>query len=470
MKNLWPLIFIFISFTHYGQGVIYEKKFPLNHRSEKFTPESYAVSNEATGETALFVVDKNVIHGILFDSLLRQKNQMSTVRPEGNYTSFVGGVNSGNEYYLFFSDKDQTAFLSVSMDFITKGVKTRNMFIKDEKNAAIFIANNQLFVFTTTKDETTDLKAHVYDGELRHREKSYSFDDKMFSSLHNAKTVRKIIRLGITEIDAHSPASLELAVEPNKLYTFQKKIFLTIDRLDFATVIFEFDQENLDCKVSLHAYKFVNCAAGQRKDENSYFFRGRLFQINLCSSGMTLTIKDLLTNQILKEYSIYEEDELTFSNTPIMVSSSGPWNEERELTKTKKFLRKCSLSQVAVAAHPDKDNLIMTLGGVQNNSSTNPSMTPLTAAGSGGQPFSPVSTAYRYYSQTTSVFIRSKMTATTLDHIPGDLGPNAFDKIKEFKSMQSDLAMEAETVFRSTRGYILGYYNVRSQSYIMRLF
>jgi hypothetical protein len=471
MKTLSSLVFIFVSATLYSQGVIYEKKFPLNHINQRFEADSYAVKNQGTEETSLFVVDKDIIHGILFDKEMKQTNQLSTKRPEGNYRFLIGGVVSDNIYYLFFSDKDRMSFISVAFDYNTRNVKVRNGFISNEKHVAVVVTDNQLFVFTTVKGET-DLKVHVYDGELRHKQQAYNFDKKMFASVQNLNTFRKVIDQDHVVVDVESPVSIDLAVVQNKIFTYGNKILWTIDRLDYATVVLEFDVKTLDARVSYYNYKFVNCGPGERKDANSYFFDGKLYQLNLCSSGMTFTIRDVTTGDIIREHSIYGDDEITFANTPFIVSTSETGTNDRELSKTKQFLRKSALSFVGVGVHPDGDDVVVTIGALMQSEGTATTVVrqPIATFGGGGMVFGTVYLAFDIYSNSKSIFFKSKMRRSTLEHIPGEIQTNAFDKIKEFKSMQSDIAMEAETIFKAANAYILGYYNANNESYIMRAF
>jgi hypothetical protein len=477
-----PVLLTLMSLKGFSQGVIYEKKFPLNHTSERFRPDSYAVKNKKKGETALFVLDKEIIHGIVFDSLMQQTNQLSAKRPEGNYRFLLGGLVAGEMYYLIFSDRYYSSMLSVGFDYTTKKVTTKAVdnFIRDEKDAAFLIVDDKLYLFTTVKG-STDLKLHAFDAQLNHKEKSYEFDKKMFASVSGLNTFKKIIENSPPVFsDGRSPVSLELAVNPNKIFTGPNQIILTIDRLAYATAVFQFDLSTLEVRTSLHNYKFVNCRPGERRDANSFFLNGRLFQLNLCNSGMAFTVKDLTSNQQLKEFLVYEDDKISWANTEFLVSkspdipgvvSTGPQDEDRTVTKTKQFLGKSSRSFVGAAVHPDNENVIITIGGLMGILQSN--IAPL-----GGYhdwlknaaAFDPVVKTYRYYAVPKSISFRSQMNATTLEHVAGDVRSNSFDKIKEFQEMQTNLTMDAETVFEGNKNYILGYYNVRTQSYIMRSF
>jgi hypothetical protein len=441
-------IFLFITSICQAQEALYTKSFRLDTDDAKFPASSQIVNNDGTNEHAVFVVDENVIHAVLLDSSWRQTNQVSAIRPR-DYRFVLTGFVSENKYYLLFTNKGLTSYMSMSFDFVNKKTEIRETekIIESENTTAVVVANGKLYLFTTVKD--SDIKLHVLDHLLNHQEKSYTFDPKIFSSLLLTKRLKSVIMFNdVAWFSRRAYSSLGVAVADVKFFVDNEKIFLAVDKLKSGTMLFEFDLKTLEALATLHLYPAIVCRPGFEGEGNSFVRDGKLFQIKLCSGSMALSVKDILTGRILKEYAAASDSEINFANTPFLVSESSvylPTEADRVLKTFKRFLEKASAARVGLAANEQDSSYVVTLG------------------------------AFREYRTQTgtnieTTYFNTMLEKTSLEHVTGDVRPNAFQRIVEFRMMQSAYRMRAQTVSPQENSYVLGYYDSGNGGYVVRRF
>ena len=177
--------------------------------------------------------------------------------------------------------------------------------------------------------------------------------------------------------------------------------------------------------------KYLSSDNFKVKNSNSYIFNQNIYQASSNKEQLFLTIKEIATNKILKQYKIEKDKPISFANTPI-VQNGGMYINRRILKKTKQFLRKISTSNIGISVNKFGDNYQLTLGGV-SEISANGMMSgmggmmggiPIAGFGNLTLFFNPTAFAFNSYKDTRSVAIKSVLDPN-FEHLKGVIKENA---------------------------------------------
>ena len=194
--------------------------------------------------------------------------------------------------------------------------------------------------------------------------------------------------------------------------------------------------------------------------------------ISATSDDMGFSVKTLDSGEELKNIIITKDDEITFSNTPI-IQEGGMYSSYREMEKTSKFLRRLGKEDIGVAVSKHKGNYVVTMGSKKEISRGGAPMMmpgvgfPMASAGAFAVTFNPTFFAYGSYSSTKATRIEC-LFDENLNHKEGEIPKNSFDRIKE--AADKFPSTDAETVFRLDDFYIWGFYNKKLDKYMMYKF
>jgi hypothetical protein len=493
MRILIFFLFFASAYSAVSQDIVFEKSTALR-RGLTDKREALPITDPQTGVTSLFLIDNSNISAIVFDNDSLSE-QYFAPRPSENASDVLGYITNPGKHHVVFSNKSHTSFTFASLDY-AKGVitaKVSEVNIRKERFACAASYANRFFVLTVVKG-TSILKLYIFENEQVHVVKTFSFEGKRFMPRPDI-TLDAALESGgeFQYIDNTVPNPVDLTRKKNKLYCFDNKMLITLDNLPQYTATIAIDLESYSSDLRFYSQSPLVCKEFGKVNSNSYVYRNALYQLNVCTSAMAFTILDLETGKDLQKYAITKEDEITFKNTPIMQEGSrnmfGP--DERELSKTKQFMRKVANGEPGISAYSNQDGIQVTLGSVEEfQGGGAPVGVPGMGVGmmvgpGGGIPvslgYNPVYNSFNSYSFSISVYFKSLLDNTTFEHKTGPVHDNVFDRIDKFVGSMEDgkwfssknkegEKQIAQTVFKADQNFFLGYYDKKRGKYVLRLF
>jgi hypothetical protein len=479
-----------------AQDVIFQKKITLKGQNAEALP----VYDAASGTTKIFLIDKDSIRVINIDTV-NATGEIAGSRPPSKFGNVLGYSISNGKYNIFFSTSGHSALAVTSFDFATGKVEQRvsELRMKGERFVGAASYKNRFFLINVLKGTST-IRLYSFEDFDKYQVKMYAFEGKKFATPPKSSLDESLAN-AVVYLDNTVPNSLELATSANKLYTFDDKLVLTFDSFLQYTSVITIDVNTFTGQYDLYTHPKVACDEAIYQRANSYIFDNQLYQFCICSSGMVFSILDLQTKTVVKKYAVGKEQELVFANTPIrQEGSKSPYgSDERELSKTKQFLRKVSHSTAGVAVAQGPNGLQVTLGASQElntgfgapTGSFGPGPMNVGPGGMVSIPGNPsyvngVYNGFSNYVSSYSVYIKCLFEPGTFEHKEGQLSDNAFDVIDRYldkvdktpdpsttpqSAQKLDASsIRAKTVFKQGDFFILGYYDHTTRYYVLRRF
>jgi hypothetical protein len=476
------LIVISIQST-FAQKVWFEKELKLR-RGLKEKREAYPVTNPFDQNTSLFLIDNSTIKAYLFNNVMQIADTVEGPRPESRYSELLGSNFSNGKYNLFFSTASHKSLAIASIDYSGKTVRQSlvELAMKKELYAGSASHQGKFYIFTVAKASTSSiLNLYVFGNNAEYELHTYDFNQARFSSQLEFGIVYVIKRNELVFIDNDVPNAIDLVNKPNKVYAFDDKMVLTFDELEKNTGVITIDLKTFAAsELKNYPHKHQECSgSGVVVSSNSYIYKRKLYQLSVCADAMKFKISDFPGGEVLGEFNALREGEIAFRNSPILQEKGGSFGmEERELSKTRQFLRKVSSSDAGISAYESSGGIEVSLGGskmVQAGGSGAPgmSMGSSTISTPGGPvvipSYNPAFTSYNSYKYAKSVRFKSLLDPVNYNHRQGNVGDNVFDKIRDFTE-KIDGEITAETVFKRQNVFLFGYYYKPERKYVIRIF
>jgi hypothetical protein len=474
-----------------GQEIIFEKEIDLR-RGLTGKRESHPVINEANGELALFMFDNKTIRLHIFDSKLNIVDTIVGLKPN-NYSNLLGSNQNESVINLFCTKSDDVIltgsshvkFMVVSFDRKKRGVGYAEIVVDVVKERFIGAVDhlNKFYFFTVLKG-SSKLKLYLFAEDKNYTTHLFDFNDKKFSD-DPKETLFKLLDKPMLPVDNETPNPIDIASEKNKLYAFSDKIVFTFDNQLSETEMITIDANSLQYKFASYPKGKVQCASAvPSAKSNSYLYRDNLYQVVACNDGMLMSIIDMRNGEVINEYKVGREQEIDFKNSAIIQEGGASYyaqGNERELSKTKQFLRKITSSSAGISAYKTRQGMQVLVGGHKEMTGGGGGFGMAPSMGTGGAiqtPYGPVNTGWGYnptyhgynsYTATKSVYFKGLFDEKSFEHLEGQITENAFDRIKKFIDPIDELIV-AETIFRKDGAFILGYYDKKKDTYVMRKF
>jgi hypothetical protein len=474
------LVGVFIFGIASGQEILFEKEIKLKRGLDE-KREAYPVVNPANESLALFLIDSKSIKANIFDKHLQLSDTLEGPRPETFWVEILGSNFSGSKYNLFFAAKPYESFVVMSFDVSNRSVRqgmVKIPFDKKERYAGSASYRGKFYVFTTLKG-TSVLKLYAFDDEKNYSTHLYDFKAERFTATGYPTLFDAVRENPLTFIDNEVPNAIELVSKKNKLYGYGNNLALTLDNQSTRTILIKIDLTTFEHTLTFYPHAKSEC--GLASTTNSYLYKDHLYQLVVCSTEMIFSIGSLQKGEIVNEFRAVRDEDISFKNSAIVQEGGGhPWVPvgERELSKTKQFLRKVSASDIGISVYQSSAGMEIILGGTKELPSGAPMGGGMTPGTTISTPYGPMTTAptynptyggYNSYKSSRSVHFKSLLNPTTFEHLTGDMPKNIFDKIKIFtKSL--DESIIAETLFKKGNACILGYYFKPDRRYVMRKF
>jgi hypothetical protein len=497
MRYCLVFLLALIGSVAFGQEIISQKKISLRGENVEALP----VWDSLSETTKLFLIDKDSIRGVNV-STQGEDGKILAVRKPSKFPDALGYTIYNGKYNIFFSNSNHTAFAVTSFDFTTGAAMQRigEMKMKGERFVAAASYKNRFYTISVVR-ETSTLKVYAFDDIDKFEVKTFSFGASKFGPPQKSTIDQVIANNPVVFVDNTIPNSLEITANASKLYAFDDKLVFTFNNFVQYTSMITIDLNTWREQITFYNNPALACDETYNLKVNSYIFKDKLYQFSVCPSGMVFSVADTKTKTIVKKYSVDRDQEMMIANTPIhQEGSKSPYGpSERELSKTKQFLRKVSNSRAGVAATEGSNGLQVTLGASEefNANFGAPSyaggpapMSISTPQGIVAVPtysyVNPVHNGFRNYVATFSVYVKCLFEPVTLEHKAGEVSDNVFDAINKYLTKidsTPDLSnlgktastldaktIRAQTVFKHGEQIILGYYDPKSKYYVLRKF
>ncbi len=392
-----------ISWSAFGQKVIFERELNLR-RGFNGKRESYPLVNNVNGELALFMIDANSINLHLFGPQFNLVDTIEGPKPKGISPNTLLGSNQTNgQITLFYSSNSAltgTEKLSaVIFNRNTKAIiqKTVDLNLKNEKFVGAVTFLNQFYYFTAMKASSI-LKVYRFNEGDVYTTHTFDFNNQQFGKnakdpLYKLLTGQNLPGFGdpFMFIESDIPNSLDIVSKPNKVYAFSDKLVLTFDHRLGSTEIITIDPNSMTAEFRSIKKPALAKTDPYHQSSNSFLLGNNFFQINVNADEMIATILDYSDEKIVQTFHVLKDDEIAFKNTSIIQEGGSTIyaKEERELSKTKQFLRKVAELDAGISAYRTSEGMQMTMGGLQKYTATTGGFYPM-----GGAPgiFSPYGT------------------------------------------------------------------------------
>jgi hypothetical protein len=139
---------------------------------------------------------------------------------------------------------------------------------------------------------------------------------------------------------------------------------MTFDNQPTRTEIITLDVASLEADITFYPQGKTECDE-QYSTSNSFIYEGFLYQVIFCDERMVFKILNLATGEQVKEFSVTKDEDIYFKASELHLSGSGSIysDGERDLSKTKQFLRKVAATNALVSPVRTRQGIRVKLGG-----------------------------------------------------------------------------------------------------------
>lgn len=478
--SLRILFLLFFSISSLAQTPLLSIPNDLKTRS-KLPSDAFAVVDETRKTFAIFLDDDKTLNGYLYSEDLKPIGKFASKGLPSIYTEIIGQTIKNGQIRLFLKNLNNRNFGSVLFDFEREAtIETEFGFkLNDEVYLQSHSYKDKFYILTVTK-RSSILNIYTFDHDGKFGKKIFDFSDKNFGDRDNKPTrLDKLLtefsralktETSVVKIVETNPNSIAITSNVCKVYDRGNKFILTIDEGILYTYLFEFTVPELTVALKTVQKKQLP-NDGNPTMNNSYLLEGNIFQITANSNKMLFTVKNLETEEVLKQIELTKDEEITFKNSPIIQEGTAMGSgERRELDETSQFLRKISTEDIGVSVIPVKEGYRITMGGNKTlNVNTHGALAGQYAiggtVGSSGYSttyFNPAFTAFSSYQYNKSTRIECLFN-DDFEHIEGIIPQNVFDKIRIFTLRNPNGV--AENVFKMNEYFIYGRYNSKEDEY-----
>jgi len=480
-KKTLTLFFCCSLFLLHAQEKVLEIQNDLKKSSKKIQ-SAFSVVDDKTGNFAMFLNETQKTYGFLYSPEKELINKFASEGLPKRYNDVIGHVVDGKRIRLFLKDRQNKTFGSILFDFEEGTTEERlyNFELRNEVYVEGYSLENAFYLITVTKESNT-LGLYVFEGGNKPVRKSIDLSkEKFYAENGDRKSVGSLIieppnaiggssTVAIGKVDSNSPNSVEVTSKLAKMYPKDSGFLLTLDHNATYTTIIDLRIPAMTCEVFKVRKPAVLNYNGIRPHSNSFILDDKIYQISATSREMRFSIKELGSGEELKQIHLTKDQEITFKNTPI-IQEGGVYEKYREMEKTAKFLRRIGREDIGLSILEQDGRYVVTMGSNFEIRSTGAPMrlpgfsaVPIAGVGTVTVPFNPTFFAYGNYQSTKATRIQC-LFDEDFEHLEGDVPLNVFDKIDDFKSLDS---VPAETVFKMDGNHYWGYYSKNQNKYFL---
>jgi len=373
LKKL-TFLFVFCFTTAKSQNFVSEINVNIPKKAEAFQ-----FQDPETKNTFLFFDNKEIISSYKLDENLKVVDSIQTNKEKEKIESVIGYAKKDSIYYTYWSSKDKKIIYVLSYDFEKKesNVAPINFDIGKEYLINKIVIQNKFYIVTTTKN-TNNIHFYCFTDKTFSK-KTFALNNCVFYDYQQNKVsfyelVSKIAMStygGVQNISEDNPASLAFASRDKKSYVKDNSLLFTFDNNKNYTQFLKFNLDDYTYEYKLFSQPYF--AAKEESNEtflsNSFYVNNNLIQLKTNFSILNISIKDMTRTEI-KNLNITLDKEIDFKNSDIIQENMSIRNP-RVLDKSKQFLRRMSLSNLAASCYFENDTYYLTLGSVSDVQNTN---------------------------------------------------------------------------------------------------
>jgi hypothetical protein len=171
---------------------------------------------------------------------------------------------------------------------------------------------------------------------------------------------------GVQNISEDNPASLAFASRDKKSYVKDNSLIFAFDNNKNYTQFLKFNLDDYKYEYKLFSQPYFAAKEGSNETflSNSFYVNNNLIQLKTNFSILNISIKDMNRTEI-KSLNITLDKEIDFKNSDIIQENMSIRNP-RVLDKSKQFLRRMTLSNLAASCYFENDTYYLTLGSVSD--------------------------------------------------------------------------------------------------------
>lgn len=369
MLKKFIILFVFCSISAKSQSFVSEINVNIPKKSEAFQ-----FQDEETKNTFLFFDNKEIISSYRLDENLNVIDSIQTNKGKEKIESIIGYAKKEATYYTYWSSKDKKIFYVLSYDFEKKesNVSPINFDIGKEYVINKITIQNKFYIITASKN-TNDVNFYCFTDKTFSK-KIIALNDCVFYDYQQNKIsfydlVSKIAMStykGVQNISEDNPASLTFASRDKKSYIKDNSLIFTFDNNKNYTQFLRINLNDYQYEYKLFSQPYFAAKEGSNETflSNSFYVNNNLIQLKTNFSILNISIKDMTRTEI-KSLNITLDKEIDFKNSDIIQENMSIRNP-RVLDKSKQFLRRMSLSNLAASCYFENDTYYLTLGSVSD--------------------------------------------------------------------------------------------------------
>jgi hypothetical protein len=459
LKMIFVLIFIFISFDIKAQVEILNKN--IGWRGDV---ELYSLKTNNPTQRVLFLFSEDSIRIMFFDRPENISKEFYISR--FLFDNFLGASMKGNNIYLFVRHRKPLGIVTYVFNLEDEYINQYFMAFEggDEKIIGS-LGSGQHFVFLTANRKKSQFNLYDWHSLEFSDPLVIPFkNDKVWSHLTFSSTIAP--ETNIAKVFSEGESGDVIAAKPNKLYLIKDSVYFIMNNNDGVSYVYGFDlvtdSSFYQELVSNNMYKSADKSVRNNYADNSFLMDGRLYFVSVTYDNLDLSISDIKSGRILKNFTSTKSNTIPFKNTPIIQegSSASPENAvtgSDASKETAQLFRKMVHSGVAVEAISDSGGIAVTIGSGKY---------VLT-----GEYDAPTTNGFlsSWEPRTTwsnSTHFSMLLNSNTLDQMKGIMQQGLNARIEKYLK-GVDVPRNGKTVFNMEGVYYVAYYDSKKRSVLL---
>jgi hypothetical protein len=477
MSKYFLCLLVLISINLSGQEIVSEFRSPRGQLSKKTDLIVYSKFEDKSNKIFLTITDQRVTSFLLDSSFSFSPNKVSFIPSKLVGLDPLGGYYSNEWVTLLYSKKNKKEFTAFKLNVTDNSVSYSSFKLPKGELFLESFSTGTAYFFVTVKWNSSTLTFYRTNesGEFIENKvdlSRYTFGIKTKPSLfENLRDLSGDVKFSM--ITYESISGLSQTYIKNKGYYDKGKFYLTLDKDYGKTILVKVNIENWETSFAKFGESTESCS---KSSSGSFLYYDNIFISQVCEEHLGISVYDINSGLLVKNYSVQADEEISFRNTPIIQEGGNFFSgDKRELGQTKALVRKILRSKMAIAVNAlnSRSALEVTVGsfvefqrGGMPGASFVPGGTAPSTFGSGSvalpTTYNPTYTSYQSYKVTKSASFKSLLNSTSLDHIKGKIDKNDFDKMEDYfeedGSTIPNLGIKSSDVLTKTIFYHKGEY------------
>ena len=454
--------------------------------------EALVCYDEHQESYTFFFINKNTVTSVRFD---KYNNEIAHIiwKREKDFIITARKVHdSGIDFIGLNNNREILSVLSFDFENQTSSLTNTSIRLIDEYFVSCINAGNHTYLLTVEKDASIINLYNITDVNDVWM-KTFDFQDKVFNHEIFSHTVYHVLHsqyadawdVLIQQINADYPLSPGIYACLNKIYLTGNKIYLTFDEETNFTYLIIIDLDNYKADYKKIPKADVIEKPGKYASSNSYILGDYFFQILFSNFTMSLSIKELASFSLYKEYHSHRLEKPAGCNTPVYLIERDKENTNPEITaveNTKRAYRMLSKG-TGISAMQSSDTLIVETGAclsgsisLERHKSRSKTRTYLFGDENSHtqlflpynpfqQEYNPGNYCFGEYFQEETIYFKSLFSADDGTHLNGTPEISIYEKIEKYITSSDCPEMRAPVFFKQNNHYVFGFFDTEEAVY-----